>query len=413
MRDVELYRHLLGLLPPWTVDRVELSVHEGRVDVWARHAKGERWACPVCGVQLGVYDHSEERTWRHLDSCQFLTFLHARPVRVKCPEHGVKQVAVPWAEGNARFTSLFERMAIDVLQETSVEGGASLLRLSWDQAWHIMERAVARGRARKEAKPIARIGVDEKAVAKRHQYFTLVYDIDGGCVEDIQEGRKKESLDAYFTQLTSDQLDGIEAVAMDMWEPFVSSVKEHLPDAEEKIVFDRFHIMKHMVDAVNDVRKQEHRALMKEEDETLKGTRNLWLYSSENVPVEKRRVFSTLRALDLATGRAWAIKENLRRLWSYVSEAWARKHWKHWYFWATHSQLKPVIKVARMIQSHLVNVLTYTKHRITNAVAEGVNSKVETVKKMACGYRNKQHFKTAIYFHCGGLDLYPATHGEV
>ena len=119
-----------------------------------------------------------------------------------------------------------------------------------------------------------------------------------------------------------------------------------------------------------------------------------------------------LKAQDLATGRAWAIKENLRRLWGYVSRTWAVKHWKSWNFWATHSRLAPVIRVARMIQNHLTNILTYFGHRITNAVSEGLHSKIQTIKQMACGFRNREHFKTAIYFHCGGLDLYPAPHGN-
>ena len=109
MRDVELYRHLLGLEEPWTVRSVELKVAEQRVDVWAGHAEGVRWPCPECGTELGLYDHAEERVWRHLDSCQFMTYLHAPPPRVECPTHGVRQVRLPWAEARARFTTLFER----------------------------------------------------------------------------------------------------------------------------------------------------------------------------------------------------------------------------------------------------------------------------------------------------------------
>jgi transposase len=105
MRDIDLYRHLLGLESPWTVSRVELSVDQGRVDVWADHGRGTRMPCPSCGRELAVRDHSEERAWRHLDSCQFMTYLHARPPRVECPEHGVLQVELPWAESKSRFTT--------------------------------------------------------------------------------------------------------------------------------------------------------------------------------------------------------------------------------------------------------------------------------------------------------------------
>ena len=149
MRDVELYRHLLGLETPWTVRSVELNVPGQRVDVWAGHAEDVRWPCPECGTPLGLYDHSEERVWRHLDSCQFMTYLHAQPPRVECPTHGVRQVRLPWAEVRARFTALFERLAIDVLQETDVRGATRILRISWDEAWHILERAVERGQRAK------------------------------------------------------------------------------------------------------------------------------------------------------------------------------------------------------------------------------------------------------------------------
>jgi transposase len=411
MRDTELYRQLLGLESPWTVTRVDLAVQEQRVDIWAGHAEDARWACPECGATLALYDHSEERAWRHLDSCQFQTYLHARPPRVQCPTHGVKQVRLPWAEVRARFTTLFERLAIDVLLETDILGATRILRISWDEAWHIQERAVARGQRAKGPRVPTRLGVDEKAAAKGHRYLTVVCDLEQATVEYIADDRKQASLDGYFQGLTDAQRAGIEAVAMDMWEPYIQSVLTHLPDGTRKIVFDRFHIMAHMGDAVDHVRKQEHRALRAAGDETLTGSKYLWLYGAERMPEQHQDRFLALQALNLKTARAWAIKETLRQLWSYRRTAWAERHWKGWYFWATHSRLQPVIDVARLIHRHLPNILTYFTHRVTNAVSEGLNSKIQTIKKRAYGFRNREHFKTAIYFHCGGLDLYPVTHG--
>src|ERR1043165_107874 len=142
MRDTELYRHLLGLESPWSVARVELSVRDQQVDVWAEHAADAEWKCPECGKRCSLHDHSEERAWRHLDSCQFRTILRARPPRINCDVHGVRQVSLPWAEGHGRFTLLFERLAIEVLLATNVKGGAQILGLTWDEAWGIMRRAV-------------------------------------------------------------------------------------------------------------------------------------------------------------------------------------------------------------------------------------------------------------------------------
>jgi transposase len=314
MRDIELYRHLLGLEAPCTVTQVELSMKDQRVDVWAGHGEGMRWACPRCSTALPLFDHSEERVWRHLDSCQFTTFLHARPPRVKCPDHGVVQVELPWAEPRSRFTALFERLAIDVLRETNVLGATRILRISWDEAWHIMERAVERGQRVKEKRVIARVGVDEKASAKGQKYITLVCDLDLATVEYIADDRKQESLDGYFKGLSLEQLQGIRAIAMDMWEPYVQSIRAHVPEAETKIVFDRYHIMSHMGKAVDDVRKREHRELWAQGDESLKGSKYLWLYSEENLPEKHWDRFAELKALNLKTARAWAIKESLRDL---------------------------------------------------------------------------------------------------
>src|SRR5580704_6228602 len=165
---------------------------------------------------------------------------------------------------------------------------------------------------------------------------------------------------------------------MDMWNPFMASTQDHVPQAEFKIVFDRYHIMQHMNAAVDQVRRREHRRLQKVEDDTLKGTKFLWLFAEENLPDKHAEWFALLREVHLQTGRAWAIKEALRHLWDYQRRGWAVRHWKEWFNWATHSRLPPVVKAARMIQNHLNNVLTYFDHRITNATSEGLNSKIQT-----------------------------------
>lgn len=413
MRDIELYRHLLGLQLPWTITDVKLELDKQQVHIWVGHPEMTLFACPECGVLSPVYDHSNERVWRHLDSCQFTTHLHAQPPRVACPEHGVRQARLPWTEGRSRFTALFERFAIDVLQETDVLGATRILRISWDEAWGIVERAVERGLLARQARVCRHIGVDEKAAAKGHDYLTVVCDLESGTVEHVASDRRKESLDSYFQGLSSEQLEGIQAVAMDMWEPYVQSTRAHVPNADEKIVFDRYHIMTHMGQAVDAVRKREHRELTAAGNDTLKKSKYLWLYARENLPERHRERFEELKGLHLKTARAWAIKETLRDLWSYRRQGWARRHWEHWYFWATHSRLEPVVKAAHTIKRHLANVLTFFSHRITNAASEALNSKIQTIKKMACGFRNREHFKIAIYFHCGGLQLYPqVTHAK-
>jgi transposase len=244
---------------------------------------------------------------------------------------------------------------------------------------------VQRGLEAKKQRVIAHLGVDEKAVAKGHQYITLVNDLERGTVEFIADDRKKASLDAYYETRTLRQRAGIRAVAMDMWEPYISSTRAYLPRADGKIVFDRFHIMKHMNEAVDAVRKAEHRCLQAEDDDTLKRTKYLWLFAEENLPEHYEDWFAQLKSLKLKTGRAWAIKEALRHLWSYQRKGWAQRYWAEWYYWATHSRLPPVVKVARLLHNHLDSVLTYFDHRLTNAGSEGLNSKIQTVKKTPTG----------------------------
>lgn len=409
MQDTKLFETILGIQPPWHIGRVVLDTAGERVDLWAEHAEETRWPCPECQDLLPCRDHADEREWRHLDTCQYQTILHARVPRVDCPTHGVRQVRVPWAEPRSRFTLLMERLIIDLIQQCStVIGACRIAGISWDEAWGVMTRAVTRGRARKVAQPIPYIGVDEKAFRKGHRYHTIVCDLERSTVEFVAEDRRTESLAAYYAQLTDAQRAALQAVAMDMWEPYIGATREGLPDGEAKIVFDRFHIMREMTQAVDTVRKQEHRAFLHAGDDSpLTGTKYLWLFSDERRPVRHAASFATLQALNLKVGRAWAIKEALRTLWTYRQGAAVGRFFSQWYGWAVRSRLAPVKKVAGMLKRHLAGVLRFVQHPITNGVAEGLNSKIMTIKRKAGGFRNSANFTTAIYFHCGGLDLYP------
>jgi len=409
MEDTELYTMVLGLKRPWRVTRVELNLKQNRVDVWAEEEPGWDWKCPACVKSAPVYDHTEEQVWRHLDTCEYETYLHAKLVRTSCAEDGVKQVPAPWAGPRSRFTLKMEAHLIDLLKECDVTGVTRLAETGWDATWNVLARAVERGLARKERRVPKRIGVDEKSVGKGHNYESIVCDLDRGTVEFVTDDREQASLEKYYRQFSQEELAQIEAIAMDMWDPYIAATEACVPEAEKKIVFDRYHATTQVTKAVDKVRRQEHKALSEDGDLRLKGTKHLWLWNEENVPKWRREEFDAIKRADLKTSRAWAIKESLRAFWNYVSPAWALKYFTAWYFWATHSHLAPMIAAAKTLKRHLTNIMTYFKHRITNATAEGINSKIQTVKLMACGYRNREHYRQAIYFHCGGLDLYPKT----
>jgi transposase len=409
MRDTELYEALLGIKSPWRVTKVVLNPSAGRVDVWVEDQPGTKWNCPECKQKASTYDHSEERIWRHLDTCQYGTYIHARMPRVKCVDHGVRQVPVPWAEAGSRFTLLFENKMIDVLKECDVTGANRLTRMTWSESWNIIEKAVTRGTRRKEKRVPEYLGVDEKSFAKRHSYETLVCDLRKGTVEYVLDENSQASLEGYYIQFTKEELAKVKAIAMDMWDPYIAATRNFVPDAEAKIVFDRFHVTKQVTEALDKVRRREHKQLMKSGEEWLKNTKHLWLMNEERIPDWRREEFDEVRKMKLKTSRAWAIKEALRPFWDYSYPKNAEKYFKRWYFWAAHSRLDPMIGAAKTLKSHLPNILTYFKHRITNSIVEGLNSKIQTVKQMACGFRNREHYRKAILFHCGGLDLYAKT----
>jgi transposase len=407
MRDRELYRRILGIEAPWWVDRVELKLAAGAIHVYLEHHDQRDWPCPECGTACKLYDHQPERQWRHLDTCQYETILHARPPRTECRKHGVRVVKLPWAEAASRFTMLFEALAIEWLQEASQKAVGERLGLSWDEIHGIMERAVKRGLQRRQAETIAKIGVDEKAFRRGHRYLTLVNDLEGSRVLYVAEDRKQSSLDGFWETLTEEQLDAIEAVALDMWDPYIASVQQHLPDADGKIVFDKFHIAKHLGEAVDQVRRTEHKTLKAAGDDRLTGTRYDWLRHPAAMEPKDRREFAELRKSGLKTARAWALKEAAMALFSYVYQRPARKHFRWWHNWAVRSRLQPIIGVARMLKRRFENIITYLRHRVTNAASESINSKIQWVKYTARGFRNKHNFIHAIYFHCGGLELAP------
>lgn len=405
----DLHKHyslLLGLIPPWLVTNVDLRVEEKLIQIDVQWPVDHDVECPECGRSCSIKDHREERRWRHLDTMQFQTIIKSRVPRSECPDHGVKTISIPWASPNSRFTLLFERLAIDVMiAAKSIKEAARLLGLSWDQVHHIQARAVERGLARRELDEIKNVGIDEKSFLKGHKYVSLMVDIGGERILDVVEGRTLEAANSLWQKLPEEVRSGVDAVAMDMWDAFITSTKTHAPQAD--IVHDKFHISKYLNEAVDKVRRAEHKAFMKEDDETLKGAKYLFLKNPANMSDSERERFKGLRMDKLKAGRAWSIKEMFSEFWTYSYQASAEKFFQRWYWWATHSRLKPMVDVAKLMKRHLPNILTYLRHLITNAMMEGFNSKIQSIKANARGYRNFANYRIAILFYCGKLQLYP------
>jgi len=409
MQDFELYQQLLGITAPWTVADVTLNLAEQTVTVTLTETADTAWRCPTCGGPASLYDHREPRTWRHLDSCQFQTYLVAAVPRVCCPTHGVLTVVTPWSAPHSRYTLLFERFAIDLLLATQVQAKtAALLRLSASQVHDLMERAVARGLARRATTAVPHLTLDEKSFQHGHQYLTVLGDADDGRVLEVSESRTKEATITLLTEtLTPEQRAGVHSITMDMWEAFMNAAKQSLPLAD--IVHDRFHISQYLNDAVDHTRRAEHKALLKQECSTLKNSKYLWLKGPDRFTAAQQERFAALRLQDLETAKVWSFKETFRSFFACPTVDAGHLFFNQWYEEAIALDNTHLTKVAKMLKAHLTGLMAYLRHRTTNAMAEGLNSRIQHIKACAHGFRKFASYRIAILFFLGKLDLYPQT----
>ena len=398
---------VLGLGPDWSVAEVTLNETADRVALDMSLRSGAKVACPECGKPCSIYDRGVACEWRHLDTMQLKTVLRARVPRADCPEHGPQTIRVPWADPMARFSLAFEAHAIDVLGNArSTTQACELLKIGWATADRIMARGVARGLERRTLEDLSRVGMDEKSFLKGHRYIAALNDLDRGRVLEVVEGRTEEDALALWGKLPETSRSTIKAIAMDMWQAFENAARRVVPGAE--IVHDKFHIAKHLNDGVNRVRTEEHRRLLREGDDRLKGTRWFWLRAEDNLTDAQYESFRNIKDAALKTSKAWFIKEAFRFFWVVPkTSAEAEEYFEEWYRHTIYSKLEPMKKVARMLKQRLGNVVTWWRHPITNAVSEGLNSKIQSIKSAARGFHSFASYRIRILFFCGKLDLKP------
>ena len=352
------YHQLVGLNSDWVIASVDLDVMN-RTLTLALEFVGARVVCPECGAECAKKDHAAERSWRHLDAMQFQTTLTARIPRCSCEKCGVKTISVPWAEKHSRFTLLFEAFAID-----------------------------------------------EKSFGKGHNYVSVMTDIDQSRVLEVTPDRTRESADELWKTLSEEQRRNVTAVCMDMWQAYEASTEENVPNT--RIVHDHFHISKYLNEAVDKVRRAEHRQLQREGDDRLKDLRQTLLFNPENLSDDKNEQLEALRKSTLATGRAWSLKELFRYFWQETDAVGGRAFFESWYAWAIRSRLDPIKKVARMLKTRIDRILTWFSSPISNGPAEGFNSRFQAIKSAARGFRIFEHYRIRILFFCGKLSLKPS-----
>ena len=400
----EHYRLLLLLPKPWLVTEVVEELDKEKVSVQVAWPKRSKAPCPECGKLAPVHDRLPERSWRHLSVMQYRLELRCSLPRCNCPEHGVKAIATPWAEPRSRHTLHFESWTIRVIQACgSLSQACELLDLHWDSAQRIVNRAVERGLARRSLEGLEAVGLDEKNFLKGQSYVSLMTDLKGSRVLEVVRDRKTTSVVKLWEALPEGVRKEVVAAAMDMGQPFILGTKKAAPHVD--IVHDRFHVSKSLNEAVDKTRRQECAQLAKNNDDTLKGTRYLWLHG--NTPEKSKQRFEDLLEVNLKTAKAWLYKEQMVEFWEHSDAQSASEFFGHWYRSVMSSRLPAVKNVAKSLKEHLSDLLTYFTHRITNAMTEGFNSRIQAIKASARGFRSFDNYRSRILFFCGKLDMQP------
>jgi transposase len=410
MQASDLYKKILGIELPWLITNIAIDDKTHHVTVELEHAGFSKFPCSKCGNLCSVHDHQSSRVWRHLDTCQYETYLKAAVPRVKCGTCGIHKASLPWAQSYSRFSELFECHAIDILQSCQViERSALQLKITPDQLNYLMEKSVERGLAlrQKASIPIKNLAIDEKSRQTGHNYVTILSDADEGKVLEVSEDRTIEAVRKVYNTLNTKQLESVKSVAMDMWSAFETVTKLVIPQAD--VVHDRFHLSGYLNNAVDITRRAENKKLVKNGDTSLQNTKYLWLKNPDNLTEQNKdrlyEIISNNKAPNLIT--AYQLKEEFKDFFNCSTIESATQFFKEWHDKVQKSQNSQLIKVATMFEKHFTGILSYIKHQVTNAIAEGLNSRIQQLKAKARGFKSAAAFRISILFHFGKLYLYP------
>ena len=400
MRDNDLFRLALGITSPWFVASSGFDAEKKRLDIALDFKAGSRFACPECKVEDCPVHDTVEKTWRHLDFFQHQAFLTARTPRVTCTKCGVHLVTVPWARPNSGFTLLFEGFAMALAMHMPIAVAAGFLKITDKRLWRVVFHYVGAAVARMDLTGVTRVCIDETAAKRGQDYITLVVDIDGRRVVFVADGRSADTVRQFADHLEDRGGDAsrIKQACIDMSPAFISGVTENLTEAE--ITFDRFHVMKLIGDAVNDVRRAEVKARPE-----LRGTRYVWIKNEPNLTAKQSTVLDTLSSTNLKTARAWRMRLAFQEIYAQPARAWGELFFDKWIGWAKRSRLQPMKDVARTMEKHREGILAWFDSRISNGLIEGINSVVQAAKTKAHGYRNSETLKAVTYLVAGKLNL--------
>ena len=357
--------------------------------------------CGVCRQRcLEVHDIRREREWRDLSMRKLPLKLRYRPRRVECPRCGVRVEDFPWAEPWARVTTALSNAVAVLARELSWKGTAREYGLNWKSVATIVKRAVQYGLKHRKRPPVHAIGIDEVSRRKGQVYLTVVYDLERRVLLWVGDDRTEEAVRPFFTkEMGKRRCQTLQVVCMDMWAAYAKLVRDHAVNAQ--ILFDRFHIVKHLDAARRDLWRQ----LTTKERVSFKGTRWLLLKNPWNLSSGQKERLSTLVRWNSPLVRAWYLKESFQLFWTYRQPWRAKQHLLKWMNSAMRSRLEPFKKFVGMLRSHLDGVLAWTKTRLSNGAVEGMNNKIKSISHRSFGFRTAENFIAAIYHCCARLPL--------
>lgn len=401
MRDIDLFEMALGLTPPWFVTHSAFCVDKQRLDIYLDFERGGKFSCPACDkAACSAYD-STQKVWRHLNFFEHETYLHARLPRISCPACGIKTVHVPWSRPESGFTLLFEAYILALAKQMPINAIAALVNEHDTRLWRILHHYVEDARAKVDYSQVQKIGVDETASKRGHHYITTFVDMEASKVIFATPGKDAATVTAFLEDLKAHggKSESIKEACCDMSPAFISGLEKTFCDAA--ITFDRFHIMKIINQAVDQVRREEQKTRPE-----LKNSRYVWLKNPDHLTAKQQTFFEhlNLKGQNLKTARAYQMKLTFQDLYNQPTSL-AETCLKKWYFWATHSRLQPMIDAAHTIKNHWQGVLRWFHSRLANGILEGINSLIQAAKARARGFRSSRNLITLVYLIAGKLNF--------
>ena len=386
------------------IDKIK-ETPEGTIEIHISHKKRRLLPCKNCNEKHKVVDKLPERKWQHVSLWGRKVTIIYSPCRVMCRGKLVVE-DIPWSVGKSRIsTALVSHLSIfaELLPWKQV---AELFHVHWNTVRNAVKQIVEYGLVHRKIGDVIYFGIDEISRKKGQVYLTNVYDLKEKRLLWSGEDRDRNTIDRFYKDVGHKLNISVIAICCDMWQPYIDNLKLYFPDAI--IVFDKFHIVSHLNKAVDEVRREEVQELKKTEPNLLKGTRYIWLKNPWNLTDKQKVRLSTLEKLNLKINRAYLLKENFQDMWEYKYPGCAKKFLKQWFWWATHSRLKPLRNFAWMVRRHEEGILNYFKVPISNGIVEGLNNKAKVISHRAYGFRTVETYKLALY-HCMGKLPRPET----